>query len=211
MGDCLAHFNSSDTYNCTNPIFKDCVNQVGFDFPTLLNITLLIQLYCPTDPRLFLVDNTPATTDNAALTNAACKSFVPESWTKYAAAVIWARLQTWKIPLFQLALSTPRPPLRFFGPGLFVLVHLMGDPMGTINDLRKKLSRCGEHALYFKKRGLPLREWKALAMICIAFDEWGQGYIVQDILGAQLYVLDVTIEENITNVSRLVTSSIQNN
>jgi hypothetical protein len=183
--DYLANFNCSEAYNCTDRVFQNCFNQLGFDFPSLQNITQIIRQYCPTDPRLFLTNNAPATANNAALTNKACKTFAPAPFTLYSPETIWARLQTWKIPLFQLALSTPRPPLGL-DISVFVLVHLMGDPMGTIKDLREKLSRCEEHAVYFERRGLPPRVWKALAMICVAYDESGQGYAVREILGEQL-------------------------
>jgi hypothetical protein len=183
--DCLKTFDSTNAYNCSNPVFQDCVNLIGFDFPTLQNITRKIQQYCPTDVRLFLTNNLPATEDNAALTLDACKKIVPKPWTPYNNEAIYSRLQTWKIPLFQLALSTPRPPLGT-SIDIFVLVHLMGDPIGTIKDLREKLSRCEKLAAYFEKRGLTDRQWKALAMICIAFDEWGQGNAARELLDNQL-------------------------
>ena len=183
--DCITTFDSTKIYNCSNRVFLGCVNKIGFDFPTLQTITQKIQQYCPTDVRLFLTNKLPATADDAALTLNACKKFVPTSWTIYTYEAIYSRLQTWKIPLFQLALSTPRPPLGI-NIGIFVLVHLMGDPIGTIKDLREKLSRCDKFATHFEDRGLRDRQWKALAMICIAFDEWGQGDVAKGLLDKQL-------------------------
>jgi hypothetical protein len=183
--DCLANFNASETYSCKNLVFEDCVNQRGFVFPDLEKITQTIRKYCPTDPRLFLTNNAPATSDNAALTLLACKKFTPAPFTIYLRDAIWARLQAWKFPLFQLALSTPRPPLGL-NISIFVITHLMGDPMGTIKDLREKLSRCEEHAVYFEEFGLLPCQWKALAMICVAYDEWGQGYAARKVLGELL-------------------------
>jgi hypothetical protein len=183
--DCIMTFDSTKTYNCSNRVFLECVNVVGFDFPALENITQKIQQYCPTDVRLFLTNNLPATADDAALTLETCKKFAPEPWTKYNNETIYSRLQTWKIPLFQLALSTPRPPLGI-NIGIFVLVHLMGDPIGTIKDLREKLSQCDKFAAHFEDRGLTETQWQALAMICIAFDEWGQGYTARKLLDKQL-------------------------
>jgi hypothetical protein len=181
MTDCLSIADSIE-YNCTTRWGLNCTNALGLEFTSLWNITQLIQQYCPTDPRLFLIDNIPATPENAALKYSACKTFAPAPWTRYPASDIWARLQTWKFPLFQLALSSPRPPLGLGVDG-FVLAHLMGDPISTIKDLRKKISRCEEHAADFAKRrvlsnGDPSdaeRAWKALAMITISYDEWGQG------------------------------------
>jgi len=134
MPDCLSIADSTE-YNCTTRWGLNCTNTLGFDFTSLWNITQLIQQYCPTDPRLFLIDNLPATPENAALTHSACKTFAPAPWTPYPASDIWARLQTWKFPLFQLALSSPRPPLGLWVDG-FVLAHLMGDPISTIADCK---------------------------------------------------------------------------
>jgi hypothetical protein len=192
MKDCLSSLNST-AYDCTTFVFQNCINELGFDFASLWNITQIIQQNCPTDPRLFLINDAPATSQNAALNYKACKTFVPKAWTIYPTSDIWARLQTWKFPLFQLALSTLRPPLGLWIDG-FVLAHLMGDPISTIKDLQEKLSRCEDHAVYFKKRNvksksrgcLSDREWKALAMICVAYDEWGEGYAAQEALGKQL-------------------------
>jgi hypothetical protein len=190
MTYCLSTVDSTE-YNCTTLWGLNCTNELGFDFTSLWNITRLIQQYCPTDPRLFLTDNIPATPENAALTHSACKTFAPKPWTKYPNSDIWARLQTWKFPLFQLALSSPRPPLGLWVDG-FVLAHLMGDPISTIKDLRKKISRCEDHADYFDTRlvlpksALSVREWKALAMIALSYDEWGEGNAARDALGKEL-------------------------
>jgi hypothetical protein len=70
----------------------------------------------------------------------------------------------------------------------------MGDPIGTIKDLQKKISRCEARADYFARRlrlpdGDPLdteRAWKALAMITVSYDEWGRGDEAQDNLGRAL-------------------------
>jgi hypothetical protein len=191
MADCLSIADSTE-YNCTTRWGLNCTNALGFDFTSLWNITQLIQQYCPTDPRLFLIDNIPATPENAALKYSACKTFAPALWTRYPISDIWARLQTWKFPLFQLALSSPRPPLGLLVDG-FVLAHLMGDPISTIKDLRKKISRCEDCATHFAERlvlpnddRLCRRAWKALAMITVSYDEWGQGDEVQKALGEAL-------------------------
>jgi hypothetical protein len=191
MTDCLSIADSTE-YNCITRWGLNCTNALGFEFTSLWNITQLVQRYCPTDPRLFLIDNIPATPENAALKYSACKTFAPAPWTWYHTSDIWARLQTWKFPLFQLALSSPRPPL---GPRVdgFVLAHLMGDPIGTIRDLQKKISRCEASAAYFERLSLPdgdssdvKRAWKALAMITVSYDEWGRGDTAQKALGRAL-------------------------
>jgi hypothetical protein len=192
MPDCLSIADSTE-YNCTTRWGLNCTNTLGFDFTSLWNITQLIQQYCPTDPRLFLIDNLPATPENAALTHSACKTFAPAPWTPYPASDIWARLQTWKFPLFQLALSSPRPPLGPWVDG-FVLAHLMGDPISTIADLQMKIFRCKKRADNFAKHPKlrnygPLyaeRVWKSLAMIAISYDEWGGGDTAQNDLARAL-------------------------
>jgi hypothetical protein len=196
MADCLSIADSTE-YNCTTRWGLNCTNALGFDFTSLWNITQLIQQYCPTDPRLFLIDNIPATPENAALKYSACKTFAPAPWTRYPISDIWARLQTWKFPLFQLALSSPRPPLGLWVDG-FVLAHLMGDPISTIKDLLKKIFCCEERAANFARNfaqhpvlsnGDPLyveRAWKALTMITVSYDEWGLGGAAQEALEAAL-------------------------
>jgi len=197
--DCLNNFNSSEAYDCQTPPFQNCTNQLGFDFGSLQTIAQTMQLYCANDTRLFGTKTAPATPHNASLTYKFCKKLAPEPYTWYPVADILARLQTWKFPLFQLAFSIPRPPL---GPKVdgFVLTRLMGDPIGTIKDLRRKLARCENHAVYFENHHVPSRdsawskndgrltrrEWKALATICVAYDEWGEGYEARKVLGNAL-------------------------
>jgi len=172
MPDCLSAPDSG-VHDCINRWGLDCVNELGFDFTSLWTITQRIQQYCPTDPRLFLNDNTPATPENAALTYSACKTFAPKPWTLYPTSEIWARLQTWKFPLFQLVASSPRPPLGLTVEA-FVLMHLMGDPIGSIMDLLQKLSRCQKLAKELQELCTePEGVWKSLALIIVSYDEWG--------------------------------------
>jgi hypothetical protein len=199
MADCLENFNSSEPWSCKNLVFQNCTNNLGLDFASLQNATEILQQYCPTDPRLFGTNIAAATSNNARLTNDFCKKLVPAPFTPYPTPDILARLQTWKFPLLQLASSIPTPPLGFLVK-CFVLLHLMGDPIGTIRDFRKKLSRCEDHAKWFENCKVISRnnpptlgngrlkdeEWKALANICIAFDEWGEGYRARKVMTAQL-------------------------
>lgn len=53
----------------------------------------------------------------------------------------FARLTIWKVPLLQLISLFPRPPLDFWTE-VFVLVHLVGDPIGKIRSLIIKISKC---------------------------------------------------------------------
>lgn len=172
----------------------NCVNKVGFDFDTLWNITQRIQQYCPTDARLWLKNNIPATPENAALTGEACKAFAGPSWKAYPAADIWVRLTTWKFPLLQLVASSPRPPLGFKVEG-FVILHLLGDPVGTIKDLLHVISNCQRRADFWRTylaRRYPHKQhlssiqvdraWKAFTIIAISYDEWGRGNEVQETL-----------------------------
>ncbi|CZR68057.1 uncharacterized protein PAC_17956 [Phialocephala subalpina] len=203
MPDCLSIPDSEVVYNCTNLWGLNCTNKLGFEPTTLWNITLRIQHFCSTDRRLFLIDGSHATPENAALTHDACKVFAGSSWTMYPTSDIWTRLQNWKFPLFQLVVSSPRPPLGL-GVETFVLMHLMGDPIGTIKDLLQKLSKCEARAnACFELRANSSgnetdRVWKSLAVIAISFDEWGgdNGSNALRLLGHRLNELKTKLERD---------------
>lgn len=191
--DCLS-LPDNGQYNCTNLWGTNCINAIGFDFDTMWEITQRIQQYCPTDSRLFLIDNIPATESNAALTGPACKAFAGSIWQFYPAADTWVRLTTWKFPLLQLVASSPRPPLGFAVEG-FVILHLLGDPVGTIKDLLRVVSSCQKHADYWRaylakpQPGMWQLSsvqighvWKSFTIISISYDEWGKGEDVKIIL-----------------------------
>ncbi|KAE9362864.1 hypothetical protein N431DRAFT_358157 [Stipitochalara longipes BDJ] len=141
LSDCPLNIDPS-SYSCTNP-FPNCTNPASFQFASLWIITQAIAS-CPNDTRLF--NQLPM------LTDASCRLFThKEPWTPYPAADIWARLTTWKFPLLQLVAVFPRPPLTFLVE-LFVLVHLLGDPISTIKNLLLKLASCQARALFWKDR-----------------------------------------------------------
>lgn len=167
------------TYGCSNPWGQGCVSRLGFDFPSLCTYLQHIQAACATDTRLFGVQSGVATTSNASFTRASCVAIAGSSWTSYPAEDIWTRLTTWKFPLFQLIVSLPRPPLGI-EVQIFVINHLLGDPIDTIDNLLLKLSKCQENAQFWKN--LQEQRWKQLTMITDAYIEWDQGHTARDIL-----------------------------
>ena len=172
------------TYDCANPWGQGCTSDEHFDFSSLWKYTQSIQNACANDTRLFLPHGGSASPQNASLTQASCDAIAGSDWTYYPAADIWTRLTTWKFPLLQLVASFPRPPLSFW-VDCFVIVHLLGDPVDTIQNLLAKMSSCHEIAQEWRKdsdnlMGRPGGEdenqnWKALALITDAYGEWNEG------------------------------------
>jgi len=138
-------------YNCSNPWGWGCRSSEGFNFASLWNYTQSIQKACESDSRLFGVSSTLATPQNAALTQSSCPAIAGSSWRYYPGAEIWTRLTAWKFPLLQLVASFPRPPLSFWVE-LFVINHLLGDPIDTIKNLLTKMSNCQRVAKYWKEQ-----------------------------------------------------------
>ena len=172
---------SNISYNCAKPWGQGCKSKAGFDFKDLWSYTQNIQKACPTDPRLFGYFSTP---QNASLTPAACIAIAGKGWHFYPGVEIWGRVTNWKLPLLQLVVSLPRPPLSSWVEW-FVIVHLLGNPIDTIRNLLLKLSTCDRRAGYWRTE-LPNisrrsaehgqdRDWKALTIVVDAYDEWGGG------------------------------------
>ena len=179
--DCPLNANTS--YSCNSP-YPNCTNPHGFQFSSLWTISQNIYNACTSDWRLF--DN-----QSPALSQAGCEQIVgSDDWTRYPGADIWARLTTWKFPLLQLVAIFPRPPLSFSSE-LFVILHLMGDPIGTIKDLLLKMASCQDRAARWvdllqtdlkelipeeRQNRYPRRVqiWKAFGTIVDSYDEWGQ-------------------------------------
>ena len=186
----------NNSYSCSNPWGEECTIKGKFQFVSLWNYTKNIQAACPNDTRLFLGNAQFATADNASLTQEACVSKVGSGWTPYPVPDIWTRLTTWKFPLMQLVASFPRPPLSLTVE-FFVILHLLGDPINTMESLLLKMSKCQITASYWKEEcqsrleGLYIGDqnrqkrdfnWKALALITDAYGEWAEDDTARDVL-----------------------------
>lgn len=144
-----------------------------FDFATLWSITQAIKDANPADPRLFyplvggVVDKT-----RTLLTYKACIQLNSKgnAWVPFAKSDVRQRFLLWKAPLIQLIAQMQLPPLGWKS-NLFVILHLIGDPLDTVWSLSHKIFLC--HTRGAKWSGD--RDWKALGMITISFEEWGEG------------------------------------
>ena len=171
------------TYDCANPWGQGCTSDKRFDFSSLWKYTQSIQQACANDSRLFQFHGGSTSPRNASLTQASCAAIAGSDWKYYPGADIWARLTTWKFPLLQLVASFPRPPLSF-RVECFVIVHLLGDPIDTVQNLLAKMSSCQNIAKEWMAdsdnlMGQPVGEdedqnWKALALITDAYGEWNE-------------------------------------
>ena len=184
--------------NCHLPILqatRKLLIDMHFDFPDLWAYTQSVQRDSTTDERLFGVDHGPATPQNASLTQSSCTAFAGFTWTYYSSMDILNRLTTWKIPLITLVASFLRPPLGFWVE-IFVVNHLLGDPVGTVSDLLHTMSDCQSSARYWKDEHTSVlglrkdptdvrtaeRNWKALAIIDNAYTECGDQSLARETL-----------------------------
>lgn len=179
----------NSTFACEDP-HVPCQIPAGFSFPYLWNITQNYYSVCPDGAWLFKPEASAKITNSTlALGNEACKDIAGSRHTVYPAADIWNRLTTWKFPLFQLIAVSPRPPLGCWVEA-FAIFHLLGDPLGTLMDLLRKLDSCQGRAVTWQKAitstsrlpatpdgNLPAvgkdRLWKAFTIITDSYDEWG--------------------------------------
>ena len=185
------------TYDCANPWGQGCISDKRFDFSSLWKYTQNIQSACANDSRLFRSEGGNTSSQNASLTQASCAAIAGSDWKYYPPADIWARLTTWKFPLLQLVASFPRPPLSFWVE-CFVILHLLGDPIDTVQNLLAKLSSCHNTAEEWRPdsdnlMGNPVGEdedqnWKALALITDAYGEWKESENARHVLRQGLYV-----------------------
>lgn len=169
-------------FNCDKPWGEGCTTHGVFSFETFWNITESIYQTCSNDSRLFQKGAVPKAT-TISLTQQACEAIAGPSWTVYPQADIFSRMTAWRFPLSQLIAIFPRPPLQFRYQ-LFVMLHLLGDPIDTISSLLSKLARCQQRALYWRRQfnaplgilvgSTPDHEWKAVSIITEAYNEWGK-------------------------------------
>ena len=144
-----------------------------FNFTALWNITQSIKAFNPLDPRLFypIVDNV-VDKSRTLLTYKGCVDLVSagNNWAHYDISDVRQRVQLWKAPLIQLIAQMQLPPLGWRS-NIFVLVHLIADPIDTNWSLAHKIYLCHSHAVRWSGD----KDWKALGMIVVSYDEWGEG------------------------------------
>ncbi len=183
--------NPGIAYNCSNPWGQGCTSSQVFNFANLWSYTQHVQKACANDDRLFgsragLVDS-----KKVALTLLACTAIAGSSWSYYPGADIWTRLTTWKFPLLQLVASFPRPLLNFWVE-IFVVNHLLGDPVDSIKSLLTKMVDCQAIAEYWRTKLGPTvetslggevdRQWKAWTIITDAYAECGEEGLAKEML-----------------------------
>ncbi|KAG8530275.1 uncharacterized protein KY384_004776 [Bacidia gigantensis] len=158
------------------------------------NVTNITNQNIPHDSRL-----TIASSGYASLTKDTCEALAGSGMSRYEGSAIWTRATTWKFPLFQVFALFPRPPLNL-KTEIFVIVHLLGDPIDSVQNLLLKISRCQSKVRDWKTelerlnvdvdphRGHGIDElaqrreeeqirqcrWKSLALVTDAYDEWGE-------------------------------------
>ena len=171
---------SSSEMNCTHSSISNHTD--GFDFGKLYAVYLYMNQTCSPESQIFY-QHTRLFTDAACLAITRTSASPWKGWTAYPVPDIWARIVTWKIPLFQLLSLFPRPPLGW-KVEVATLAHLLGDPIDSLMSMILTLALCSSRAKRAKfvckeARILPSgedyeRTWKALAMIMISYDECGK-------------------------------------
>jgi hypothetical protein len=129
---------TSGTFNITHPYPKICVNDLNLDLNTTGIIFNLIY-----ESALLTGIPDSRVDENGYPTPGGCRNvsnrYSFPTW--YGSGEVWSRLTNWKIPLLQLVFLTALPPLSYRYKA-FVLSRLLGNPIGTIQDLLLKLSSC---------------------------------------------------------------------
>ena len=157
------------------------------------NVTNITSQNIPNDARITFASGF------ASLTKETCKKLAGSGMSRYEGSAIWTRATTWKFPLFQVFALFPRPPLNL-KTEIFVLTHLLGDPIDSVQNLLLKISRCQSQVKGWKsylkdldisidlplgygrdelartreERQIKERRWKSLSLVTDAYDEWGR-------------------------------------
>jgi len=160
----------------------------GFEFAGLYNAYTYLNQTCEPGREIFFEKT-------RMLTNAACERITGNDgsiwtgWTAYPISDIWNRIVVWKLPLLQLLSQFPRPPL---GPSVEtgIMMHLLGDPIGSVSSMIISLAICQKRAKQAKEmcveNGIQenhpdyARTWKGLAIIMVSYDECGASEKFQD-------------------------------
>lgn len=139
---------TSLTFNCNDPI-PPCSSPKRLDFGSLWQITENYFKLCKADGAWF----SPATVSLAtlALSATAAYQIAGRKYTPFPKADVWSRLTTWKFPLIQLIATFPRSPIGILVEVLTVL-HLVSDPIGTMEDLLWKLESCKRRAEFWRDK-----------------------------------------------------------
>lgn len=146
------------------------------DNPEIVQFFSDIQRQNPLDPRLvphFYSNGTIIRENFTVITLAACNDQCGVNWNPYPTLDIQKRIATWHIPLFLLIGSMHYASFGFWNI-IFVIIHLLGDPISSFESLLSKLRRLQKHQRRCTRElsCLPLRVQKSVAMILVAYEEW---------------------------------------
>ena len=152
--------------------FVDSIQISHFDLNALWDIAQAINNSNPLDPRLFYQYRPLLTYDACVQLNSKANN-----WEPFVMSDVRYRFQLWKAPLIQLIAQMQLPPLGYRS-NVFVILHLIGDPLDTIWSLSHKIFLCHRRVeTWFHDN-----DHKAMGMIVISHDEWGENNQVEDTL-----------------------------
>ena len=146
------------------------------DSPEIVQFFSDVQRENPFDPRLvhhFYANGTVIRENFTDITLTACNDQCGVGWTPYPTSDIQRRIATWQIPLFLLIGSMHYASFGFWNT-VFVIIHLLGDPVSSFESLLSKLRRLQKHhdICVGELSALPRHVQKAVAMILAAYEEW---------------------------------------
>lgn len=152
--------------------FYNATQTSHFDLNALWAIAQAINDTNPLDPRLFYPYRPLLTYDACVELNAE-----GNGWGLFVMSDVRYRFQLWKTPLIQLMAQMQLPPLGWKS-NIFVVLHLIGDPLDTIWSL--------SHKIYLTHRRVEKwsheKDCNAMATIVVSYDEWGEGSKMEDTL-----------------------------